>query len=345
LGDGVLLSPTITALNESFPRIAIVLVAKPAVCELYAHDSRIAECISFTPSWFPGPENKHDGWTGFWQTVNILRKVECSVALNTASDTRTNLLVRFSGVGRLISARARHGDWLSSEIVAPELTLKHEAERQLELASAFLGKLLNPYPLRIQVSAEDEASAGALLDEIKGGEKPLAAIHPGANVSFKAWPPERFAEVGRFLVRSKSCRIVVLGAPGQEVALAKSLVESIGPEAVSLAGKMPPRTLLAFLRLCALYVGNDSGPMHLAAAAGCPTVAIFGATNPYRFAPYLTDDLKRVVLSPLFNIDLIDKAREKGKNMLDAVTVDMVIKAIDELWTRVVDRCAPIEVK
>lgn len=338
LGDGVLLSPCLTALKENIPDIRIGLVAKASVCELYALDSRIAERIPFTPFWFPGPENKHNGWKGFWLTVKALRKLGCKVALNTVSDVRTNLLARFSGINRLISAYGRHGDWLSTETVAPELILRHEAERQLELASAFLRKKLKPYPLSIQLSSDDEKSARSLLKEAKVGEKPLVAIHPGANVSFKMWQLERFNEVGRFLVRSKACRIAILGAPGPEVALAKRLADGVGPEAVNLAGRTPPRILLAFLKLCNLYIGNDSGPMHLAAAAGCPTVAIFGATNPYRFGPYLPQDMKRVIISPLFKIDYINQAKEKGKELLIAISVEMVIDAIEDLWPMVVRR-------
>jgi len=338
LGDGVILSPCISALSENLNDIKLVLVAKPSVCELYEHDKRITYFIPYTCSWFPGPEGRHDGWFGFWNTVRSLRKLHCKVALNTASDIRTNLLARLGGLHRLISAYARHGNWLSTTMVAPELISQHESERQLELASSLIRKKLSYYPINIQISTEDEHLANKLFKEIKNTDRPLVAIHPGANVEFKSWPLNRFAEVGNFLVKSKNCRIAVLGAPGTETKLAKELSEHIGSEAVNLAGRTPVRILLSFLKLCDLYVGNDSGIMHLSAAAGCPTVAIFGATNPYRFGPYLPGDMKCVVLSPLFSFDVIGKAREKGKEMLDAVTTGMVVSAIDEVWPRVLKK-------
>ncbi len=343
LGDGVLLSPCISALFEELPHIKWVLVAKPSVCELYGHDNRISEFIPFTCSWFPGLSGIHDGWSGFFRTVRSLRKLHCKTALNTASDVRTNLLARLAGINRLISAYARHGDWLSSEMVAPELVHVSEAERQLELAARLLGKQPVSRPLDIRLSDEDDRAAALMLRETDINNGLNAVIHPGANVFFKEWPLDWFADVGRFLISEKKCSVLVLGARGREEGLAADLVGRLGRGAYDFAGKTPVRTLLALLKRCILYVGNDSGPTHLAAAAACPTVAIFGATNPFRFGPYLEGDLKRIVVSPQFNFDAVDSARERGEEMLKAVTVDMVIKAVNELWAIVAKRHVSIE--
>ncbi len=340
----MLLSPCIGALHDSFPGAALVLVAKPVVCELYGRDSRVAHVIPYTCSWFPGPGGRHDGLRGFARTVKRLHHFGCRVGLNTASDLRTNLLARLGGIGLLISAFGRHGNWLSSEMVAPELVHVSEAERQLEMVSYLLGKPLSSRPLDIRLSPEDEHSAEMLLHERGGDNSLIAAIHPGANVLFKEWPLDLFAGTGRFLVQEKKCRVFILGAPGREEGLASELTSKIGNGAYNLAGKTPVRTLLALLKRCALYIGNDSGPTHLAAAAACPTVAVFGATNPVRFGPYIHDDSRRIILSSLFNFDAIERARENGTEMLSAITVGMVTSAVDELWDRVAARHALMEV-
>ncbi|MDA8239915.1 MAG: glycosyltransferase family 9 protein [Nitrospiraceae bacterium] len=340
LGDGVMIAACITALADHMPRKQWVLVAKPSVCELYKHDKRIAAFIPYTCSWFPGVSGVSDGMHGFWRTVGRLRAFKCAAALNTVSDTRSNLLVRLAGIKKLISAYGRHGHWLSSDVVGYEIRYQHEVERHLEMAARLVGQPLAPLHLDIRISLEDEQSADILIHEMGDDNSLIAAIHPGANVDFKEWPLNHFAAVGRFLVQEKKCKVLVLGAPGREEGLAAELIGKIGSGAYNLAGKTPVRTLLALLKRCALYIGNDSGPTHLAAAAACPTVAIFGATNPYRFGPYLAEDSKRIIRSPLFNFDAIGKARESGKGMLDAVTVEMVTTAIDELWEKVTERHA-----
>ena len=345
LGDGVLISPCLSALSENLSGIRWVLVAKPSICELYNHDKRIDEYIPFTCSWYPGTDGSHDGLKGILKTAKALRSLKCRTALNTVSDIRTNLLARLGGIKKLISSYGRHDNWLSTEIVAYELEQQHEAERQLELASALIGRELGPYPLKIELSQDDKNHALSLLEDFGNYQGPLIVVHPGANVDFKAWSLQRFVEVCKFLTESRECRIAVLGATGQEEKLAEELVKRIGPNAVNLAGKTPVRILLAFLRLSHMFVGNDSGPMHMAAAACCPTIAIVGATNPYRFGPYLPESLKKVIVSPDFSLDVVGAGREKGRDMLNKISVDKVIKAIDELWEKVEARHKTLKAK
>jgi ADP-heptose:LPS heptosyltransferase len=195
------------------------------------------------------------------------------------------------------------------------------------------------HPLHISISLEDVLSAIALKKAVGNIEDcPLVAIHPCANAVFKEWPLDRFAEIGRHLVKNKKCRIAILGAAGRDELLADILAKRIGSGVVDISGKTPFRTLLAFLKLCDMYIGNDSGPMHLAAAAGCPTVAIFGATNPTRFGHYLPDRLKRVVVSSEFSHSYAVNASQMGEIMLRTVSVKMVTDAIDDLWSIVFDR-------
>ena len=129
-----------------------------------------------------------------------------------------------------------------------------------------------------------------------------------------------------------------MGAPGKESVLAGYVADSIGSKARSIGGKTSVRELIAFLERCALYVGNDSGPMHLAAAAGCPTVALFGATNHSRFGPFLPKKLHRIVVSPLYQPAAVTKAKEIGSQLMASISVDMVILAIYDIWPQVICR-------
>jgi len=331
IGDGVLLSPCLAALAERSPKLNIVLVAKPSVCELYGRDNRIKTFVPFTCSWFPGPNGRHDGLKGFYRTVQTLRALQCRVALNTASDLRTNLLLRLAGVTRLISSYGRGGNFLSNSLVGAELVRQHEAERQLQLAAAFLNEELGHYQLRIVPGDEDVRAAKLLFAECVTEEGAVVAIHPGANVHFKEWPLDRYIEVAHRIIRAHACTIAVLGAPGRESDIAARVTTAIGARAVNLGGRTPVRILMPFLSQCAIYIGNDSGPMHLAAAAGCPTVALFGATNHYRFGPYLPDSMKRIIVSRKFQIDTVAQARTVGAEYMAEINEDEVLAAACEL--------------
>jgi ADP-heptose:LPS heptosyltransferase len=121
------------------------------------------------------------------------------------------------------------------------------------------------------------------------GEAPFALLNPGAAWPNKRWPPERFGALAQFLRDVRGLRSVVLWGPG-ESPLAHAVVES-SDGAAFLAPPTQIGDLLALSRAAALMVSGDTGPLHLAAAAGTPTVALFGPTDPKRNGPFAADDL------------------------------------------------------
>jgi heptosyltransferase III len=130
---------------------------------------------------------------------------------------------------------------------------------------------------------DDRARAAALLP----AGRPIVALGPTANWPPKAWPAEHFAMLFRRLEAGllAGARAAVFAGPGeQERALAEPLLAAL-PEAVDLCGRLTLPEVAACLARCALYVGNDSGLMHLAAAAGVPTLGLFGPTPAEEYAP------------------------------------------------------------
>ncbi|UFN49835.1 glycosyltransferase family 9 protein [Roseomonas sp. OT10] len=159
--------------------------------------------------------------------------------------------------------------------------------------AAVLG--LSPPPAPVAWTAPaDEARAAALLDGADGTVAapilaPILALGPTANWSGKVWPAERFEALAAALTAPggplPGARIVLLGGPGaQERAMAAPLVAAL-PGALDLIGRLSLPEAAAVLRRCALFVGNDSGLMHLSAAAGTPTLGLFGPTPAEEYAP------------------------------------------------------------
>jgi ADP-heptose:LPS heptosyltransferase len=109
-------------------------------------------------------------------------------------------------------------------------------------------------------------------------------IQPGARYWFKAWPPERFAELADRLNDRFGSQILVAGSPDEEP-LTQSVVRQANSRPVAIAGRSDVRTLAALLKRSALFVGNDTGAMHIAAAMGTPVVGLFGPSNPREWGP------------------------------------------------------------
>lgn len=123
-----------------------------------------------------------------------------------------------------------------------------------------------------------EVAASAGVGGVADG--PLIGIFPGGNASSRRWDPDRFAAVARRLAGG-GARVVVFGGPAERSLAA----EVAGDVAVSVAGRTDLRLLAAGLEACALLVTNDTGPMHLAAAVGTPTVSLQGASDPAETRP------------------------------------------------------------
>jgi lipopolysaccharide heptosyltransferase III len=119
---------------------------------------------------------------------------------------------------------------------------------------------------------------------IADGE-PLLVLHPGSGSPLKSWPLERLAEAGDALATALGARVVVTGA-AHERRQTERLVALLPRGGVSLAGRLGWGELEALLARATLVVGIDSGPLHLAVAAGTPSVALFGPADPAQFGPW-----------------------------------------------------------
>jgi heptosyltransferase-2 len=145
---------------------------------------------------------------------------------------------------------------------------------------------------RLEVFLTDEERAGA--DDWWRSRtleaSSVVALHPGSGTFSLArrWPAERYAVVGAALAGAGH-RVLVIAGPGEE-ALAEEVRAGIGGTAAIVAPQTTPRHLGALLRRCDLFVGNDSGVMHLAATVGVPTVGVFGLTNHRAWGPYPPDE-------------------------------------------------------
>jgi ADP-heptose:LPS heptosyltransferase len=178
--------------------------------------------------------------------------------------------------------------------VLPDRTLKHEVERGLALLR-FLGNHTEHASLELWATEADETYVrNMLLSHHVHTHDRLIAFCPGAASATRQWPVDNFIELGKWLLEDYPVRIVIVGGP-TERDLGRHIQESLGEGAVNVVGATSLRELGVLLKTCLLYVGNDSGPMHIAAAARVPVVEISchpargiqnHSNSPKRFGPW-----------------------------------------------------------
>ncbi len=157
---------------------------------------------------------------------------------------------------------------------------RHVVEQNLELARALAPQI--QAVVRYDLPCDPEAERACQAELERRGLRDFAILNPGAGWGAKRWPAERYAQVARVLAEADIASLVNHG-PGEE-SLAREVVESSAGTAQSLACSLGE--LIAFTRRARIFVGGDTGPMHLAAALRVPVVALFGPTDPARNGPY-----------------------------------------------------------
>ena len=187
-------------------------------------------------------------------------------------------------------------------------------------------------PFRLQLPALARERAAALVGRVPR----VIALHASGGRAIKQWPPERFAAAAARVAREYDATLVLTGAPGD-----RPIVDEVRAKlpddiaVIDLAGELELPILGAVLERCLVYITGDTGPMHLAAAVGTPTVAVFGLSDPARYAPISTRHrVVRIDLpcAPCNRVRLPpERCQGHTPDCLEGVTVDAVVRAALEL--------------
>ncbi|RAK56743.1 glycosyltransferase family 9 protein [Phenylobacterium deserti] len=257
IGDAVLSSGLIKRLADEIPQASFTIVAGPAAAPLFAAVPNLDEIIVFTKS----KDGSH--WFDLWRQV---RKRRWGLVVD----------LRGSAISRLVSTKRRA---VHRKSAGEPIHKVMEAARVLRIED-------EPAAPFIFTSPQVETYA----DDLTGGSGPILALAPAANWVGKTWPLERFSRVAMRLLGSdgpmRGGRLMVLGGP-DDAKLVQGLKDVVPRKRfIDLAGRVDLVTAYACLKRARLFIGNDSGTMHLAAAAGCPTLGLFGPSDDRLYAPW-----------------------------------------------------------
>jgi ADP-heptose:LPS heptosyltransferase len=209
------------------------------------------------------------------------RERQYDLAINFEPDIRTQLLLGVSGAARLVGfASGGGGPLLDVALAFNPRDRTSDNARRLVASALEVPCSANTARLDIPPAARDRAR-----ELLPGSGLPLVGVHVSGGREIKQWPVERFAEVAARLARERDATIVLTGSPVDEplVHLARQRLRTL--RIADLSGALDLLTLAAVLERLDLLVTGDTGPMHLAAAVGTPVVAVFGPSDPNRYAP------------------------------------------------------------
>jgi len=336
IGDVVLSFPALKALKELYPRARIVGIVRREICGILK-DNPDLDAV------YPWERRS------LRQTLSLLlslRTCRFDLVLVLPNSWKSAFLARLSGARRRVGYAREGRRLLLSDPVACSMQIRnlHHADYFLNLVRSLGWDGMRPH---LTLTVEEEA-VNRMRDYLctygLDGKEPLVAVHPGASKGPRGWAVERFADVCRELWSRQKIRSLVLGTEQEGRQWAEAFQ---GPGMFLATGQVALEDLPALLKHCDLFLGNDSGIMHVAAAVGTPVVGIFGPGTTERTGPVLDPDRHRVVsrrfpCSPCRQKFFKECApAPSGKPYcLEEIGVDEVIRASQDLLKKAIARRA-----
>jgi ADP-heptose:LPS heptosyltransferase len=256
---------------------------------------------------------------------------DLAVQLHGGGRNSNALLLR---LGARVTAGAATPDAPKPDRWVPYTPFQHDTLRWLEVVATVGARALRVEP-HVSVTAADLAESRAALPP---GDAPLVVVHPGATDGRRCYPEERLGTVARSLA-DRGARVAVVGGPGDAERVAR-VAASCGGDVETVVGGLSLGGLVGTLRRASLMLGNDSGPRHLAAAVGTPTVAVFTYANLADVAP-LSRTWHRLDVSwhggcLVCGRRVLEGWCEHGASATSDVPVERVLAMAADLWDQVV---------
>ncbi|WP_129631413.1 glycosyltransferase family 9 protein [Candidatus Oscillochloris fontis] len=299
LGDLLLATPALGQLRQGLPHAHISAVVGPWSRMIWATHPALNTLHTLEFPGFArtiGPRRRLRPYGMLLRYAAVLRRMHYDAALLFRDDHWWGaMLIALAGIPiRIGHAHPRCAPFLTHAL--PYDPKAHVSRQSLAVVAALLGHVASDAPPTFFDPGAAASAWAAQWCATNLTNAPFVVIHPGASGPTKAWPPERWVAVGHALA-SRGWRIVLSGGP-DEVELARR-VAAQHPPALNLAGATNIPQLAAILARAHLMIGGDTGPLHLAVSQGCPSIHLFGPSDPGRFGPWGDPARHRVVTAGL----------------------------------------------
>lgn len=322
MGDAVMSLPAITAMSQNFPQAKITLLANSWVADLYDNLSFVDGIILYSP------KGAGRGPLGLFKAVKTIRHQSFDLALLLQNAFRPALLTWLAGVPHRWGYATDGRGFLLTRAIRIDFQIQqhHQILYYLQLLEK-LGLCKSPTNIEIKLSPQQQKETHKLLTG-KGLDlkKTIIGIHPAAAYGeAKRWLPERYAQLSDRIISEAGLQVIFFGAQ-QDIPLVENIVMQMNNKSFVLVGQTNLKELMGAVSCCNLFIANDSGPMHLAAALGIPVVAIFGPTDEKRTAPL---GKQHIIIKKAFPCSPCNhRICPSDHRCMTAVTVDEVYQAV-----------------
>ena len=276
LGDVLLATPTLHAIKVARPDVRVTMMVNRGTEDVLSGNPDVDETLVLDKGSLAAQ----------WLLVTGLRRRRFDTVIDLTDGDRSAFLSWISGASIRIGFNDEHR-WRGrcyTEVVQPAPGVRHRIDRDLEVLK-YISIPVGSKDPQLWLTPEEENSADHLLDQLGvQRSQPMVILQPGARYWFKAWPSERFAELADRLTSQYSCQVLI-GGSDQDIDLAQQIRQMAKCSPTIMTGRTTIKQFAAIAKKSALFVGCDSGAMHIATAVSTPVVALFGPSSPLEWGP------------------------------------------------------------
>jgi len=328
IGDVIHGVPLLCALRRALPGAFLAWVVEGTAGDVLEGHPALEELVRMPRRWWKSPREA-------WRLRQRLRGLGFDLAIDLQCLTKSALAAWLSGAPRRIGKAGQDGRELSrlfhNELVATGGA--HVIEHYLTMLRP-LGIASPEVRFDLPESAADARMADDLVRTAGFAARQFAILNPGAGWPSKIWPAERYGELARYVATSHGMPSLVVWCGQAEMRLADTIVATSGGRA-RLAPPTSMTQLGALCRRAGLFVGSDTGPMHLAAAVGTPTISLHGPSRAEWCGAYGPHSVR---LQVRYEAGSSLERRQADDSAMRAISIDMVAEACDRLLSRSVAR-------
>jgi ADP-heptose:LPS heptosyltransferase len=297
LGDLLTATPALRALRLRFPDAEICALVTPETASLLDGNDAVDQVIPFPKALYDRPSDllrPRSGFPAARKAAGLglaLRRSRFDVAvllhhlITPWGVAKYRALLAAAGAPNRVGLDDGRGSFLTHSVPDDGFGARHEVDYWLDVVSLLGAQNPNPR-MELPITHAEKEDGSRWWRDHSLTPSQMAVLHPGSGTFSIArrWAPDRFAAVGDAL-QARGLDVVINAGPGEETLAGVVAGAMTGPSTI-LSGLDSPRKLAAVLQAARLFVGNDSGVMHIAAAMGVPVVGVFGLTNHRAWGPY-----------------------------------------------------------
>jgi len=319
-------TPAVRAIRKRFPNSHVSLLAKPWVMPVFENSEHIDRLLIYDD------KGRHKGIFGKFRLARDLKKYHFDAAILLQNAFEAALITFLAKIPLRVGYNTDVRQLLLTHAVSctDEIKKQHQTDYYLNIIRG-IGMKEDNRALYLELNQRDRLRAEkTLLEQHLSLDDKIVGINPSATYGpAKQWPLDRYAHLADKIQAFTGGRIIIFGGPNDRK-LGKKISQKMQHRPIDLSGKTSLGEAMALIERCDLFITNDSGLMHVAAALDVPLIAVFGSTNSITTGPLSQNS--RIVQVPLECSPCLRPECPKGHlNCMDQISVEMVFSSVKDM--------------